>query len=82
MYCHVLGVTNVEGDWTYEIKHNYENKTRIHYVVYNEKSSKYKCSCHFYDSDKILCTHMRLIFTSNTLRDIPAAYIINKWQRW
>ncbi|KAJ8437687.1 hypothetical protein Cgig2_028625 [Carnegiea gigantea] len=81
MYCHVQGTTNVEGDRTYQIKHNYESKTRIHYVVYNECTSECQCSCHIFDSDEIPCAHMLLVFTSNSLREILASYIINRWTK-
>ncbi|KAJ8419723.1 hypothetical protein Cgig2_020784 [Carnegiea gigantea] len=81
MYCHVQGITNVEGDRTYEIKHNYENKTRINYVVYNEPTSECQCSWHFFDSDGIPCAHMLLVFTSDSLREILAAYSINRWTK-
>ena len=40
MYCDVPGIFNVEDDQTYQIKHNYENKTRICYVMYNERTSE------------------------------------------
>jgi len=40
IYCDVQDITSVEGDRTYQIKHNYENKTRICYVMYNERTSE------------------------------------------
>ncbi|KAJ8424086.1 hypothetical protein Cgig2_012694 [Carnegiea gigantea] len=53
MYCHVQGITIIESDRDYEIKHNYENKTRIPYVVHNEETSECQCSCHFFNLDEI-----------------------------
>jgi len=61
MYCHVQGITNVEDDRTYEIKHNCESKTRIRYVVHNEQTSECQCSCHFFDSDGIAYARMLLV---------------------
>ena len=81
MYCDVHGVTNIEGDRTYQIKHNYENKMRICASVYNERTSECRCSCLFFDPDEIPCTHMLLVFTSNSLKEISAAYIINRWTK-
>ena len=74
IYCDVQGITNIEGDWTYQTKHNYENKTRIRYVV-----SECQCSCLLFDPDGIPCAHMLLVFMSNSLTKISAAYIINRW---
>jgi len=78
IYCDVQGITNIEGDWTYQTKHNYENKTRIRYVVYNERTSECQCSCFFFILDGIPYAHILLVFTSNSLREIPTAYIINR----
>jgi len=47
--------------------------------VYNECTFKYQCSCHFFNSDEIPYAHMLLVFTSNSLREIPTPYIINRW---
>jgi len=60
------------------MKHNYENKMWICYVVHNEESSECQYSCHFFYSDGILCAHMLLVFTSNLLRQIPPTYIVNR----
>jgi len=79
MYYHVQGVTSIEGDRTYIIMYNYENKIRIRYVVPNEESFKCWYSYRFFDSDRIPCAHMLLIFTSNLLREILAAFIVNRW---
>jgi len=57
MYYHVQGTNNEKGDHTYEIKHSYENKTMICYVVHNDESSEYQSSCHLFDSDRISCAH-------------------------
>ena len=81
IYCHVQGITNLEDDRIYEIKHSYENKMRIRYVVHNEHTSECRCSCHLFESDGIPCAHMLLVFTSNLLREISAAYIINRWTK-
>ena len=78
MYYHLQGITNVKDDWTYEIKHSYENKPRICYVVYNEPTFECECSCHVFDSDGIPCAHMLPVFTSDSLREILVAYIINR----
>jgi len=50
-------------------------------VVYNERTSECQCSCHFFDSGGIPCARMLLIFTSNLLREILVAYIINRWRK-
>jgi len=47
MYCHVQGIINVDGDRTYKIKHKFEDKTRIRYVVLKEEASECQCLCHF-----------------------------------
>ncbi|KAJ8425613.1 hypothetical protein Cgig2_005292 [Carnegiea gigantea] len=73
-----MGITNVEANQTYQIKHNYENEMRIGYVVYNERTSECRCSFLFFDSDRIPCAHILLIFISNSLREISATYMINR----
>lgn len=83
MYCHMQGIRNMEGDHTYDTKHNVEDKTRIHYVVHNVESSECQCLFHFFDSDKIPCALMLLVFTSNFLKEIPLAYIVHRWtKKW
>ena len=35
----------------------------------------------FFNVDRISCAHIRLVLTSNSLKEILPVYIINRWEK-